>query len=193
MDRADHDGAGAFSGAALWREDVGVAEGAPRAGRFGDVFASEQPPPQAADDAAPGARGIMVISLRARLLDGLDSLIAEAAVHVGADAREVLEFELVQGVGELRVLDDGEAIGFLHVSADLGEEAVGRDADGAAEGFAQAFVDGLLDALGDVGGALGRHSCSVPIRRQEYSSIEQTLSTGMMVSMALRMAWWVST
>jgi len=43
----------------------------------------------------------------------------------------------------------------LHVAGDLGEIAVGRHADGAAEGFADVVLDGLLDGEGDLAGVGG--------------------------------------
>ena len=90
---------------------------------------------------------------REKLLHGGDALGVEAGFGAGADAGEVAEFEMRDGAGELRWEQADEAVGLLHVAGDLGEVAVGRHADGAAQGFADVLVDGLLDVEGDLAGA----------------------------------------
>ena len=80
-------------------------------------------------------------------------LALQAGFGAGADAGEVAEFEMRDGAWQLRWKQADEAVGLLHVAGDLGEVAVGRHADGAAQGDADVFVDGLLDVEGDLAGA----------------------------------------
>ncbi len=87
------------------------------------------------------------------LLHGGDALGVEADLGAGADAGEVAEFEMRDCSWQLRWQEADQPVGFLHVAGDLGEVAVGRHADGAAQGFADVFVDGLLDGEGDLAGA----------------------------------------
>ncbi len=87
------------------------------------------------------------------LLHGGDALGVEADFGSRAYAGQVAEFEMRDGAWELRWQKTDEPVGLLHVAGDLGEVAVGRHADGAAEGYADVFVDGLLDVEGDLAGA----------------------------------------
>jgi hypothetical protein len=57
------------------------------------------------------------------------------------------------GAGKLRGQQSDQAVGLLHVAGDLGQEAVGRHADGAAQRLAHVVLDGLLDGEGDLAGA----------------------------------------
>ena len=82
-----------------------------------------------------------------------DAFVVQAEFGAGADAGEVAQLEVRDGAGELRWQQADEAVGLLHVAGDLGEVAVGRHADGAAQGFADVLVDGLLDVEGDLAGA----------------------------------------
>ena len=86
------------------------------------------------------------------LRHGADALGVEADFGAGADAGKVAEFEMGDGAGELAGQEADEAVGLLHVAGDLGEVAVGRHADGAAEGFADVVLDGLLDVERDAAG-----------------------------------------
>jgi len=76
---------------------------------------------------------------------GANALGVEADLGAGADAREIAEFEVGDGVGKLAGEKADEAVGLLHVTGDLGKVAIGGHADGAAEGFADVVLDGLLD------------------------------------------------
>ena len=69
-----------------------------------------------------------------------------------ADAGQVAQFEVRDGARELRGQKADQPVGLLHVAGDLGEVAVGRHADGAAQGFADVVLDGLLDVERDVRG-----------------------------------------
>ncbi len=143
--------------AVLGAEDVGVAEGFLDAGGDGSAVVaavgSAQPVVEAvAPDGVPElVHGGAVEG--EELLHGGDALFVEADLGAGADAGEVAEFEVGDGAGQLRGEQADEAVGLLHVAGDLGEVAVGRHADGAAEGFADVFVDGLFDLEGDLAGA----------------------------------------
>ena len=71
---------------------------------------------------------------REELLHGGDALGVEADLGAGADAGEVAEVEMGDGARQLRGQQADEPVGLLHVAGDLGEVAVGRHADGAAQG-----------------------------------------------------------
>ena len=152
------DGPGAFGGAVLGREDVGVAEGFLDFGL--GTGAPSSPVCGAAEPVvhavAPDGVEELVHAVAVEgeeLLHGGDALGVEADFGAGADAGEVAEFEVGDGAGELRGQKADEPVGLLHVAGDLGEVAVGRHADGAAQGFADVLVDGLLDVEGDLAGA----------------------------------------
>jgi hypothetical protein len=151
------DGPGAFGGAVLGGEDVGVAEGFLEAGVDGravvaGVAAAEPVVEAVAPDGVPeGVHGGAVEG--EQFLHGADALGVEADLGAGADAGKVAQFEVGDGAGELRGQQADEAVGLLHVAGDLGEVAVGGHADGAAEGFADVVADGLLDFEGDGAGA----------------------------------------
>jgi hypothetical protein len=153
VDEADEDGAGAVEGAEFGGKDVGVADGGAVGGAFGDVVAAEPVPPVLADDAAPDLFEVEFGAL-AEFGDGGDAGGGEAGEHAAADAGEVVELEGVEDVGEIVVLDQGEAIGFVHVGGDFGEEAIGGDADGAFEVFADVLGDGLFNFVGEGGGVV---------------------------------------
>ena len=87
---------------------------------------------------------------REQLLHGGDALGVEAALRARADAGQIAEFEVGDGAWQLRGQQADEAVGLLHVAGDLGEVAVGRHADGAAQGVADVGADGLLDGEGDL-------------------------------------------
>ena len=114
---------------------------------------------------------------REELRHGGDALGVEADFGACADAGEVAEFEMGDGAGQLRGQKADEAVGLLHVAGDLGEVAVGRHADGAAQGFADVVLDGLLDGEGDAGGRWAAR-CSRPMSWQTISSMEGVWATG---------------
>ena len=151
------DGPGAFGGAVLGRHDVGVAEGFLDAGVDGravvaGVGAAQPVIETVAPDRVPQRVHAGAVEGE-QLLHGADALGVEADLGAGADAGQVAEFEVGDGAGELRRQQADEAVGLLHVAGDLGEVAVGRHADGAAQGFADVVADGLLDFEGDGAGA----------------------------------------
>ena len=134
------DGPGAFGGAVLGGEDVGVAEGFLDAGGDGGavvagVVAAEPVVEAVAPDGVPERVHAGAVEGE-ELGHGVDALGVEADFGAGADAGEVAEFEVGDGAGQLRWQQADEAVGLLHVAGDFGEVAVGGHADGAAEGFA---------------------------------------------------------
>ena len=90
---------------------------------------------------------------REQLLHGGDALGVEADLGARADAGQVAQFEMRDGARQLRGQQADEAVGLLHVAGDLGEVAVGRHADGAAQRLADVVLDGLLDGERDRAGA----------------------------------------
>ena len=153
------DGPGAFGGAVLGGEDVGVAEGLLElAGNGSSVVAgvvTAEPVVHAVapDGVEEAVHGGAVEG--EELGHGADALGVEAEFGAGADAGEVAEDEVGDGVGELAGEKADEAVGLLHVAGDLGEVAVGGHADGAAEGVADVVLDGLLDGERDLAGVGG--------------------------------------
>ena len=151
------DGPGALGRAVFGGEDVGVAEGfLDVAGDGCAVVAGGCSAEPVVHAVAPdGVEEVMhaVAVEGEELLHGGDALGVEAHFGAGADAGEVAEVEVRDGAGELRWEESDEAVGLLHVAGDLGEVAVGRHADGAAQGYADVAVDGLLDGEGDLAGA----------------------------------------
>ena len=153
------DGPGAFGGAVLGGEDVGVAEGFLEFGGNGcavvaGVVAAEPVVHAVAPDGVEeGVHGGAVEG--EEVGHGADALGVEADFGAGADAGKIAEDEVGDGVGEAAGEEADEAVGLLHVAGDFGEVAIGGHADGAAEGFADVVLDGLLDVEGDLAGVGG--------------------------------------
>jgi hypothetical protein len=155
------DGPGACGGAVLGREDVGVAEGSLNlrvggvvagCGVFAGLVAAEPVVHAVSPDGVEESVHAVAIEIQ-KLLHGGDAFGVEALFRAGADAGKIAEFEVSDGARELRGKKADETIGLLHIAGDLGEVAVGRHADGAAEGLADMFIDGLLDVESDAAGA----------------------------------------
>ena len=153
------DGPGSFGGAVLGGEDVGVAERFLELGGDGSavvagVVAAEPVVHAVAPDGVE--EGVHSGAVEGEELGhGADALGVEAEFGACADAGEVAENEVGDGVGELAGEEADEAVGLLHVAGDLGEVAVGRHADGAAEGVADIVLDGLFDVESDASGVGG--------------------------------------
>jgi hypothetical protein len=68
-------------------------------------------------------------------------------------ARPMEQLQMRDGAGKLRGKQADQAVGLLHVAGDLGQKAVGRKADGAAQRLAHVVLDRLLDGEGDLASA----------------------------------------
>jgi len=127
------------------------------------VFAAEPVPEALAPDGAPELAGLFAVE-REKLLHGADSFFVEALLGFRADAGEVAEGELAQGFREKVEREGDKAVGFFHVAGDLGEVAIGSEADGAAQGGSNALANALFDAAAEVDGgeegALAAHEAT---------------------------------
>jgi len=79
--------------------------------------------------------------------DGFDADVVEGGFGFFADAPEASDGERGEDGFDVFGVDDEEAVGFVHVGGEFGEEFIGGDADGGGEcGF---VADGLFDVAGD--------------------------------------------
>jgi len=83
------------------------------------------------------------------LADGMDAGAVEGGLRDLADAPDLADGQGTQEGDDAGAVegDDGEAVGLAVFAAELGEELVGGDADGAGE--AELGADGVLDLSGD--------------------------------------------
>ena len=82
---------------------------------------------------------------REQLLHGSDAFAVEARFGAGSNSGKIRSPRCAIACGSCEGREPDEAIRLLHVAGDLGEIAIWRYADGAAERFANVSVDGLLD------------------------------------------------
>jgi hypothetical protein len=127
------------------------------------VFAAQPVPEALAPDGAPELAGLFAVE-REKLLHGADALFVEALLSLCADTGEVAEGELAEGLGEQVEREGDKAVGLFHVAGDLGEVAIGSEADGAAQGGSYAPADAVFDAAAEVDsgeeGALAAHEAA---------------------------------
>ena len=90
---------------------------------------------------------------RQQLLHVGDALGVQANLGARADAGQVAQVEMGDGPRQLRGQEPDQPVRLLHVAGDLGQVAVGRHADGAAQRLADLLVDALLDLERDAAGA----------------------------------------
>ncbi len=65
----------------------------------------------------------------AEVFDGADPELVEGALGAWSDSPERVDGEGVEGLLDAVWVDDGEAVGFVHVGGELGEELVWGDSD----------------------------------------------------------------
>ncbi len=115
----------------------------------GQFMATQLQPVTLALDAAPRSAQLLARG-RAELLRGVYAGPTQPFLNGRSDAAEVAQFQCVKARGQVGFFEHGETIRLAHVGGGLGQEAVGGDADRAADRRAQAFLDQpLLDASGD--------------------------------------------
>ncbi len=88
-----------------------------------------------------------VEGLGAEVGDGLDAPLVEASGGGLADAPDFGDGEGEEDAVDIFGADDGEAVGFVEVGGEFGEEFVGGDADGGGE--VEVCGDALAERLGD--------------------------------------------
>lgn len=144
-----------FAGSQVRWEDVLPTDGLGGAlGRIAKVFAAQLQPQTISEDAAPCAVQLLAAAA-AELLNGANAGPGEAALHAFADAGDVAELKPRKDVGELAPLDEDEAVRLLHAGGDLGQEAVGADADRAPKRLTGVVTNALLDASRELNGSGG--------------------------------------
>lgn len=154
VEEAKHDAAGAFIVAEFGGKDVGVAERFTVFEVVGHVVAAKEIPPPLAPD-RPEDFGHVAGGLVEKLVGGEDAVGVETGFHADVDAAELFEVESAEAVGEIFVFDNDQAVGFLEVGGEFGEEGVGGDSDAAGEAGGEFAGDGVFDALGDFFGSCG--------------------------------------
>ena len=154
VEEAEHDASGAFVGAEVGGEDVGVTKGFAFAEVVGHVVTAEEVPPTFALDGAEDA-GEVAGGFGEEVVGGEDAVGVEARLHADVDPAEFYEVETEETGGEVLVADDDESVGLLEVGSEFGEEGVGGDSDGAGEAGREFGRDGGFDGLGDFSGLVG--------------------------------------
>ena len=152
LQQAVEDGEGGLAVAAGGWEDVAVSDGVVL-GRRALLQAAVHPRVEARTfDAAPD--GAELWGRRAvELCDGVDPGGAQALLHGFADAAKIRELEVQEFSRDVRIVDDHEAVGFLHVGGDLGQKPVRADADRATHVVTGVAGDFGFDRESELAGA----------------------------------------
>ncbi len=141
--------------AQLGREHVAVADGLVAfLLEKGDIFAVEQPPHLLAPDTVPDATELGHAG-GVKLRHGVDAMLVKPALEVGADAGDFAGRKVKQFPGEIRIVEEDEPVGLLHIGGHLGEEPVGSEADRTAQAGADLALDFIFDLAGESQGAFG--------------------------------------
>ena len=96
-----------------------------------EVFASQPVPQPLAPNRSPQLAGLLAVK-RQQFIHGSDSLIDKPLLRACADAGQIAQRELAQGLRQNVQRQRHQAVGFLHVAGHLGQITVGRQTDGAA-------------------------------------------------------------
>ena len=139
------DGPGFFGGSHFGGEDVRVADGL-EVIRLSHVkiFTTEPVPQALAPDRTPQLARLLATEGE-QLLHGGDAFLVEALLSFRADAGQVAQGELAEGLWKKIEGKGDEAVGLFHVAGDLGQVTVGGQADRTAEHGPDLVKDAGLD------------------------------------------------
>ena len=147
-------GMSAVKGAEARWEDVGMADCAAMGLNGREFDALEGIPHTVAVDRAPNPVEFALTGM-AEGFHVCNPGSVQSLEHAAADSSDVIQVEPVEDLGEIFEVYGNEAIGLIELARELGDEAVGREADRGGNIGADLFGEGGFDfesfAAGDGG------------------------------------------
>ena len=137
-------GVGTVKAAQAWRQHVGVADGLSRGGFWPATFRCRAGHTTCGRLRPISRCGAMCARGITQFLHRGDACDAQALLHTAADAGDVFELEAVELVGQFVEVEGGQPVGLFELAGELGEEAIGSEADRGADmgpdvGFERGF------------------------------------------------------
>ena len=117
-----------------------------------EVFAAQPVPEPLAPHRSPHLAGLLAIE-RQQIVHGVNALFVQPLLGARADAGQIAQRELVQRLGQNVERQRHQAVGLFHVAGDLGEIAIGREADRAAQHSPTCSRMVCFDAHAEIDGA----------------------------------------